>query len=393
MNELHSASASMTGYLFQARIALLLGLKEVKHYPSHTLSIEHFDDVSFEEDGIPIELIQTKHHVNGGSLLDGSVDVWRTLHIWIKQVLDDPTSSANTRFVFITTNEAPNGSAMSMLRHVRDLRNESEAMELLCSVASESQNQATSSARGSFQSLTDAERHVLVRNIWVFDKGPNITDVRDEIEDEIHYSASPDRIGKFTDNLEGWWFNRVVLALSDSESARIPLADIQNKVSELREEFKIGILRLNDEIESMPPPSELPEDNRTFVRQMNLVGISSEEMKATVHDYYRAFEQRSRWARENILLDGETNRYDMALHDAWQRRFLACTTDISESSNENLQRNQGKKVFRWAREYQKPLRNRDEIWLSSGSFQMLSDEVRIGWHPNFETILQSDMDK
>ena len=54
----HDASASLTGYLFQARYALLRGLEEGRRHPGHALSIEKFDDVAFEEAGRPVELIQ-----------------------------------------------------------------------------------------------------------------------------------------------------------------------------------------------------------------------------------------------------------------------------------------------------------------------------------------------
>ena len=383
----------MTGYLFQARYALLRGLEEGRHYPGYALSIERFDDVAFEDDGGPFELIQTKHHAKGGHLSDVSADLWRTLNIWIKRIIEDPTTSANTRFVFLTTNAAPAGSALSMLRPTPDKRDESCAMGLLCKAASDSKNQATADARDAFRDLTSASRQLLVQNIWVFDRGPSIIDVRDEIEEVLHYSAPPEKVATFTDHLEGWWFGRVVLALSDPNSAAIPLAAIRNKVSELRESFKIGNLRLDETIETMPPPSELPEDDRTFVRQMTLVDVSKEETIATVHDYYRAYEQRSRWARENLLLDGEADRYDRVLRDAWHRRFLACTVDVTEGCDDGTKKAQGKKVFRWAREYQKPLRNRDEIWLSSGSLQMLADKVRIGWHPDYKTLLASRKDE
>ena len=127
-----------------------------------------------------------------------------------------------------------------------------------------------------------------------------------------------------------------------------------------------------------------------FVRQMKLIDITEHEMLAMVNDYYRAFEQRSRWARESLLLDGEVARYDDNLWDAWNRRFIANVADIDDNSNDNIKLDQGKKTFRWACQYQKPLRNRDEIWLSSGSFQMLADIVRIGWHPDYEVLLTSN---
>lgn len=389
----HSASASLTGYLYQARYALLRGLDEGRRHPSHALSIEKFDDVAFEEDGRPVELIQTKHHGRPGDISDRSVDLWKTLCIWIKRTIEDPSSAANTRLVFLTTNTATDGSALSMLRKADDGRDESRAMKLLVSAANDSQNRATETARDAFLGLTNAAREVLVRNIWVFDKAPNIIDVRDEIETVLHYSAPPEQVGNLTDHLEGWWFNRVVNALREPDLAVISLTTIQNKISELRENYRLGNLPLDEKIEAMPPVQELPKDERTFIRQMKLVDVSETEVRATVHDYYRAYEQRSRWAREHLLLDGEADHYDRNLHDAWHRRFLTCMADVTEDCDDHTKRAQGREVFRWAREYQKPLRNRDEIWLSSGSFQMLADEVRVGWHPYYETLLASGKDK
>ena len=389
----HNASASFTGYLFQARYALLRGLQEGRRNPSHALSIEKFDDVAFEDAGHPIELIQTKHHGSGGDLTDMSPDVWRTLHIWISRFLHDPTAAHTTRFLFLTTSAAPNGSALSLLRNTEATRDESHAAELLVAAAKASRNAVTSAARAAFVALTPATRRLLIHNIWVFDRAPTILDVREELESVLHYSALPEQITHLTDHLEGWWFNRVVTALADPHAATISLASIQNKVSDLRESFRLGRLALDDTVDTMPPVTELPPDDRMFIRQMRLVDVSDNEIRATVHDYYRAYEQRSRWARENLLLDGEADRYDRGLRDVWHRRFLACTADVSPNSDEPTKVAQGRRVFRWAREYQKPFRNRDELWLSSGSFQMLADAVRIGWHPDYDALLTPRKDE
>ena len=176
-------------------------------------------------------------------------------------------------------------------------------------------------------------------------------------------------------------------ALADSSLNRISLTSIQHKVAELREHFKLAHLPLDDEIDHMDPVTEMPTDDRTFIRQMALISVPDQEARATVRDYHRAYAQRSRWIREDLLLDREVARYDGHLHDAWERRFLACTADLDDEADDLTKERQGKAVFRWARQYQKPLRNRDELWLSSGSFQMLADELRVGWHPNYLTLL------
>ena len=383
----HSATASMTGYLYQARYALLRGLQEGRRHPGRELSIERLDDVAFEENGRPIELIQTKHHVRHGDLSDPSVDLWKTMGIWIKRIMEDPIGSISTRFVFLTTETAAGGSALSMLRQADDSRDEPQAAKLLVAVATNSKNQATVAARNAFLILTDAQRTSLISNIWVFDDAPNIVDVREEIEAELRYSAPRDQVSNLTDYLEGWWFKRIVIALSDRHSSVIPLAHVQDKIADIRDNFRVGNLPLDEEIDAMPEVSELPTDNRTFIHQMTLVRISDNEVLATIHDYYRAYAQRSRWARQSLLLDDEAERYDRALRDVWSRSFFNHTGDLVEDCDDRTKEDQGREVFHWARQHQMPLRNRQEIWLSSGSFQMLADEVRIGWHPNYASLV------
>ena len=56
-----SAAPSAMGYLFQIRYALLLLLRAKR--PESVISIEKSDDVAFDEDGEPKQLLQLKHHV------------------------------------------------------------------------------------------------------------------------------------------------------------------------------------------------------------------------------------------------------------------------------------------------------------------------------------------
>lgn len=377
----------MAGYLYQVRYALLRALQEGKRNPGHILLIEKFDDVALVEDASAIELIQTKHHVRQDAVTDQSVDLWRTLAVWIDRLSEDPNGTTKTRLVLVTTRTAQDGSALSMLRESGSGRDETAALDLLVAAARRSRNERTSKARKAFLALSDIERKVLAGNIWVFDEAASLTDVREEIEDVVHYSAPAGKLVDFTDELEGWWFRRVGSALSGDGTSEIPVVSVVKKVSELRERFKVDNLVLNEEIEAMSPNSATGDDGRTFVRQMRLVDVPDRERRSSVYDYYRAFEQRSRWARENLLLDGETDRYDRALFDAWERRFLAHMAEVDDTTEEPQKRALGRGVFRWSREHQKPLRNRDELWLSSGSFQMLADSEKIGWHPEYEERL------
>ena len=370
-------------------IRLAEGLQEFKEHPGVSISIEKFDDIAFQNAGDPIELIQAKHHCSQGDVSDFSVDTWNTLKVWMDHIISDPSEAVDTRFVLLTTSTAAEDSALSALRGHTDDRDEEASVQRLIDVATTSRNKATTAARQQFLALSKAQRKLFAAAIWVFDRAPNIVDVRDQIEDTLHFAVPPQHLTTFVSYLEGWWFNRTILALKGSGPDHIPLATIESKVFELSECFKLGGLPLDESIDAMQAVDVLPGQDRLFVRQLNLVDASQQYARAAVRDYYRAFTQRSRWARDNLFLDGEADRYDRSLIDAWTYEFAALCEDVI-ASDDQTKRRKGRKLLRWANRFSRPLRGRDELWLPSGSFQMLADLKKVGWHPEYEALLDDE---
>jgi hypothetical protein len=60
----HDASHSALGYLYQSQWPLLQLLQRTSEQPDISLTLELHDDVSWQQDGTPIELLQIKHHVD-----------------------------------------------------------------------------------------------------------------------------------------------------------------------------------------------------------------------------------------------------------------------------------------------------------------------------------------
>jgi hypothetical protein len=111
------AGGSAAGYLYQARLALAEALRFAYAESGIEVALERFDDVSFESDGEPITLLQTKHHITkAGDLTDASTDLWRTLRVWSEKVRADPSLASRVRFVLVTTSKAPNGCVAALLR-------------------------------------------------------------------------------------------------------------------------------------------------------------------------------------------------------------------------------------------------------------------------------------
>ncbi len=76
------ASASILGYLFQCRLALVDSIPRLRYQGSFKVSIETLEDVVFETSGQLLELLQTKHHAGASSGLgDFDADPWKTHRI------------------------------------------------------------------------------------------------------------------------------------------------------------------------------------------------------------------------------------------------------------------------------------------------------------------------
>ncbi len=376
----------MLGYLYQCREALLLAIVETKLRPGLSVSIERFDDVAFEQNGTILEQLQLKHHVGAASLSDMSIDLWKTLRIWSEQTSNNLNLPFERRFMIITTAQAPVGSAAELLRFPRPSADaEEKARLLLCTAANSSANQATASGRKAFLALSEHDQRNLIAAIRVHDYALSITDARSEIEDLLTFAAPDGRVAHLVDHLEGWWFVQVVNCLSKSDALAISLLALRSKIEEIASAFRTGELLISPDVLTVSAEDLSTSDNRIFVKQMRCIDVAEESIELAKLDYYRATAQRSTWARETVLLDGEAGRYDAELVERLTRERLARESNGKPVSDDD-KKVFGRGLFHWASRTQLPFRNRHEQWLCSGSYQILADSVTVGWHPDHGTM-------
>lgn len=384
------ASPSMVGYLYQCRYALYAALVAIREHPGSDIAIERYDDVSFEKSGSPFELIQTKHHLGKATnLSDSTPDLWKTLRVWAERIAKDPATVFSTKFLLITTAVAADGSAASMLG--TGDRDERDALRLLEATAATSSSQENEAGYKAFYDLTPETRLELLKAITVLDASPDINDMAGEIEQELFHAATADHRPLMIERLEGWWFARVVEALSRDVSTPISVAALDDKIDEIRESLQRNNLPV-DFADAHPPAEIITDlDGRPFVRQLRKINVSAKRIEWAVRDYYRAFEQRARWAREELLVDAELDRYERSLVEAWEPRFETACEDIGPSSDEESKIAIGKSVFKWAEtEADFAFRTVRERFLTHGSFHILANRLSVGWHPEFKKIGSTD---
>ena len=379
-----SANASALGYFYQARYALLILLSADI---GAEISLERFDDIAFEQEGTPTQLLQTKHQVgNTGSLTNASTDLWKTLRVWSTAVASNTINPNDTILTLITTGRAPEGSAASCLRPAKVGGRDSDfAVTTLRETARTSISKTNKPAYEAFLALTEIRQKALIASVQVLDAAPNISDARDQILKRLRVSTKPQFLELVYERIEGWWFEKVVQHLSDGNSKAIRYGELLNKINDLQEEYFEDNLPIEFFAAIAPDENELSANQRTFIHQLRLVAVGEPRIRRAINDYYRAFEQRSKWVREDLLGVGELEKYEDRLVDEWARLHEIMKENLAAGVTEEQLQNEGRRLFNHF-DTRKEIHIRPrctEPYVMRGSYHMLANKLHVGWHAYF----------
>lgn len=385
-----SAIDSTLGYLYQVRFALFWSLHRLKDDPDFLVGIETLDDVTFETTGgTPSDLLQTKHHKTGtGSLANASPDLWKTLRIWFEgQVSGAIPPTAN--LYLVTTGKAQDNTAAAHLRTLsRDIV---AAQQALDTTASSSTSQTNAAAYKAYLATNASTRSTILNKVVVLDASSDISDLDSDLKQEIYWAVDREHHSSFLERLEGWWFRRVLRQLTNANGERIGSIELETQVSDLREQFKQESLPIDDDLLefTLDDATRTAHESSVFVWQLELVKAGKRRIAAAIRDYYRAFEQRSRWIREDLIVGMDLHKYEKRLTEEWELVFEAMRDDLGNSAANDAQEKAARSVLAWAERATIPIRpSVTEPFVSRGSLHMLSDEGCIGWHPDFRNRLE-----
>jgi hypothetical protein len=344
-----SAADAALGYLYQVRVALLWALRRLKSGSDFVVSLETLDDVTFETKGRPEELLQTKHHRNReAALTDASGDLWRSLRVWFESHTSG-SIPAGTSLHLLTTAIAPVGSIAARLRS--DGRDVDAALVALEATAQSSTSVANAPAYSAFLAAPAATRRMLIDNVVVLDAAPNVIDLDGGLRTEVFWAVDRKHRDSFLERLEGWWLRRSLKQLASMAAADRTLAvEIEAEMSDLREQFKQDSLPIDDDLLAfdLDEATQASHANSLFVRQLEIIKAGKKRIAAAVRDYYRAFEQRSRWMRNDLLLVGEMDRYEKRLREEWELVFEAMKDEVGADAAEDAKQRAARDVLKWA---------------------------------------------
>jgi hypothetical protein len=383
-----SAKEPSLGYLYQIQYGLLLLLNS-KQEDNVKLLIETLDDIELQIED-KTKLHQAKFHLKGNTnLTDRSPDFWKTIRVWAEQISNKTIDIDNTIFTLITTEHI---STSSVVLDIKNKNNIDEILKKLIVIAKETEKNATNKQGYiAFKALSTFQQRTLINNIHIRDASLDFNDLTIQIKNELRFSVEPLKIDSCFERLTGWFLDKTILHLHE-EKEFISFKELEQQLLLIIDSFKKDNLPMDFPDKISLTDEELKKvKSFNFLKQLQLINISSRMEKTAISDYYRAFQQKSKWLRENLLNPQEEIDYDKKLIDNWDRKFDLLVDDC-ETLSDDEKKIKGKKFYRKFYIDTIPrvfIRERfEETYLIVGSCHMLANRLKIGWNPDFEKLLK-----
>ena len=387
----YAAGEQGLGYIYQPRFGLL---KLLQLPESTSILIEKDDDLDFiDKDGVKT-LASLKHKGVGDRLTDLSTDFWKSVRIWLARYNRDGRSEASLRFFLFSTGTVSSTSFLRrFLLEAPTANDEATSLAQIASdVLAKTESKLITPIGEEFHKLNDDEKEDFLSRIVIFDGGPRIEDVPSIIKDQHMRTIQRDNRDAIFERLEGWWNDTIVNLLVGKRTEPIFGYEVSDKLSAFAEEYKSDNLPIT--FRGKVPAGEIDADNdpRLFVVQLREIGVASNRIRNAILDYYRAFEQRSSWARESLLISGEMVEYEDRLVDEWSRYRDVVFEELDEESADAVLLDAGKALYRWVdleTGNSSTLRIRERVtepYVVRGGFHILANSrpiPRVYWHPRF----------
>lgn len=391
MSSIFSAKEPALGYYYQIIRGLVLLLVE-NRMASPCLSFECLDDIAIEDEG-NVALYQAKLHIKPVQLTDRSTDFWKTIRVWSEGIKNGCFNPSVTIFTLITTASIPEGSFLNLFFSNKE-EDRKKIIATMESIATETTNKENKPGYDAFSALTEEQKQTLIGNIRITDSNVSIDDTMEQLKYRLELSAPIGALDSFIDSVLGWWFRNSVDMLQAGTKQTISKAAVNNYIQACRDQIRADALpdEFFEKVEIDDAALEESKD-KTFVKQLTLVDATKREKKTAISDYKRAYGQRSKWLRDGRVAQSEYDSFDANLQEEWQSRFDMMLDD-TEGQGEEERKTAGHMFYREnyvAPQYQLPLfRNNASGYITKGSYQMLSNDKTIGWHPDYKDLLNDD---
>lgn len=384
---LHSAEGQMLGYMFQIEKAMLwLSCCDA----GGTVAIEMEDDVVIRlQRGEKFETIfeQDKSTIGKGNPYNNrSLNLWKTLCIWLELISSEKVKLETSRFILATTSKIP---ANCLARQISNCGTVQEAQKVYAELQkiNEKPSKTLKPFTTKFFSFPKRKILRLLQQVSLMDN--EYDEDRKTLKDTIRNNLKIHETTPFNEiywDLVGVLFDKTIEAWINGENAIFSPEFFWNRKDIMISKFKEA--KFIERTKASLPIHEVSiqaQRGKYFVKQMETISAHEGEIIAAINDYLRASIERTRYAEEGRVTKQEFEDFDNDLEERWTGIFNRKTRLNPDEEDEDL----GYNIFSETIDFKGVLAGiqTQQYYTTKGAYQKLSNEKQIGWHPNWKTLI------
>ena len=382
---LSNAPGQLFGYSLQFPRALLRLLQSGM---GTKIGVEVCGDVSvFFPEGI-ILTEEVKSSLLRDVLTDTSINLWKTFYNWINAIINNEFNVETDKFILYTNHTVSDNSIVLKLDRAKESKD-------INSIVQVSLNKLEKISKE--QNVFKYMNFVLKTNIHIFKEIiPNFElitdnkadDVYDSIRNEIRKKIVQEpQIEYLLNFLTGWLQTTINQRIASGKPAIISFSEFESHFLQLFTRIRSKQELIDYALSKIPARDELirkASKRPVYVRQLEIIKSSQDEIIEAVSDYFRADTNRQEWIEKAIIDENSMQDFQDRLYSFYQNsKRQICLTGSRETPE-----NQGQLLLLECKKRQERIANIDPPDKTvQGSYHVLADEPRLGWHPNWENLL------
>ncbi|AMG93447.1 ABC-three component system protein [Citrobacter amalonaticus] len=394
----HTAEGAALGFYYQSLYALKAILEN--EHDDAALCLERLDDVEIVANGESL-LSQLKHSIkpNPASVTITSTLLWKTFKVWIdllpKINLDEtrlqlitvaPVGNKDELFVLTQENSDRELLLLKLIDEATRVVEEHE--HSLAQKKVPAPHVQRYNACKSFLELQKDTRKELLGKVVLFASEKNISNISKDIESKLT-NFPPSKRELICQRLLEWWDLQVIFSLCGKRERVIYKLEVQQRLSEISGELERD--ELNADFENAILPSNY-NPHSMIVNQIELIKGRRVDISQATREEWRARSQRHKWCNERFDMASRIDQYDKLLLETWSDKYERMAEECEDCEGHHKEE-QGYQLFRWSFDLaHTQIRSFAPNWNASyyvrGTYQLLSIELKVGWHPDYKGLLR-----
>ncbi len=381
----------LRGFLAQeTRMASLL----MEASDGSVVSLEKLDDIAVEKPDNQVLAVQSKDCRKTNPVSDKSVQMWKTFANWVREVRENRLKASNTLFEIYVSRKVT-GKLVALFAGATSPSTAREAFEkardLLWGKPPDfSKKQAVAETlRPHLEEVFGLSPNAFQAIIQRFQltcalKSPE-GDLYQLVRDKLPFEED-DIITEVSVQVCGWVKILVAEQLRQGQPAVIRAEDFWRNLKGSYSKMRPGGM-LPDLGGKGPSPAEVARlMNANFVSQMNIIEVESESLKWAMTCLFKARAARTKWSSQGKALVNEEDisEFEDGLKHAWRNLKIEVFSDPLRTE-EKLR---GRILLAKCESHKCKVEQKivPEYFIP-GCYHDLADNLSVGWHPNFETLL------